>query len=139
MDVYVDGVAVDPIVWTQAGKWLIRIDGERWPLNTWTEPNRLFVEMRVGFDFPAGAARAVGELAWELLKACDGEECALPSRVSSLSRQGVSMNLIDSLDFLDEGWTGLPLCDRFIRSTNPNRLAQGSRVLSPDRRPWRRP
>jgi hypothetical protein len=139
IDVFVDGTALDQNVWAQAGKWLLRIDGERWPLNTWNEPNRLFVEMSVGFGFPPGAARAVGELAYELLKACSGEDCSLPSRVTNLTRQGVSMNLIDSLEFMDSGWAGLPLCDRLIQSTNPKRLAQGSRVLSPDRRPWRRP
>jgi len=139
IDVFIDGVAMDQADWTQAGKWLIRMDGEKWPLNTWTEPQRLFVEMAVGFEPPPIAAQAVGELAWELLKACDGADCALPARVQNLSRQGVSMNLIDSLEFLDSGKTGLPICDQFIYSVNPNKLDQGSRVLSPDRRGWVRP
>jgi len=135
--VFLDETEMDPADWAQAGKWLIRLTGGTWPPNTWTNPTALMIQMTVGFPPPVGAAQAVGELGYELIKACTGDECSLPRRVQTLTRQGVSMQMIDSLDFLDRGRIGLPICDQFIASVNPKGLAQASRVLSPDRPPWR--
>ena len=77
-------------------------------------------------------------MAYELLRAFRGDSCGLPDRVTSQVRQGVTMEMIEPSTFVKDGLTGLALCDRLIGSVNPGRLSTPSRVISPDRKGWRR-
>lgn len=74
-------------------------------------------------------------LAVELAAAAQGAKCRLPARVQSITREGVSMVLLDPLEFLDKGRTGIPEVDLVINALNPGRLAAPPRVLSPDLMP----
>lgn len=137
--VTVDGVALPGSAYrVENGRWLIRQDGETWPLTqdvaaaagevgTWS------VDYLRGTPVPASGNYAAGELAVEIAKACVGDaKCKLPSRAQSLSRQGVEITLLDPLEFIDDGRTGLPLVDQWIASVNPTRQTSRSRVYSPD-------
>ena len=79
------------------------------------------------------AKMAVLEFAGQFVKAveCPGE-CKLPERITSVSRQGVSFQVFDPQDFMNEGRTGLYTVDIFLKSVNPDRAQKRARVFSPD-------
>jgi hypothetical protein len=85
-----------------------------------------------GMPVPAVLLRAAGELACEWAKSCMGAECRLPQRVTSISRQGVTVSLADVTQLLENGLTGVPTVDNLIRAFNPYRLVSRMKVQSPD-------
>lgn len=117
---------------------LVRTDGECWPLcqnmnagvdddNTW------FVTYMRGRPVPEAGRSALSEFACELCLACLGDKCCkLPSRVTSIQRQGITMALLDPMTFIDYGRTGLYSVDLWLKAVNPNGRARGAAVLSPD-------
>jgi hypothetical protein len=111
-----------------APRILERTDGQPWPLYGDT----IAVTYSWGISPPRAGVDAAALLAVELAKNAKGMECALPARLQSVTRQGISFAALDDLDFLDKGLTGLLPVDLWIRSVNPNGLAQQSRVWSPD-------
>lgn len=131
----IDGVDLDPSGWFLSGRWLVKADGSCWPTTPPCDPARTIVDLTTGFPPPAVAARAVGELAEQLLIACGADgECVLPSRVVTVNRQGIGMNLLDPIDYTTNGKLGLPICDTFLMSFNPDRLRANAKVLTPDTR-----
>lgn len=117
---------------------LVRTDGGRWPgcqnLNAdLGETDTWAVTYKRGQAVPTGGQHAVGRLAVELaLAECDPEECSLPQRVQSITRQGVTVAMLDSFDDIDKGHTGIWGIDSWISSvTKP---PKSGRVLSPDYR-----
>lgn len=111
--------------------WLRRRGG-CWPTGSGCDDAPVTVAYRAGQALPPGAAMAVGEVACELLKGWAGEPCKLPSRAISVSRQGVTVQLADPQQYVDNGLLGLPVADAWVRACNPNRLMMPSRVYSPD-------
>lgn len=85
-----------------------------------------------GLPMPAVLQRAAGELACEWAKNCLGQACRLPQRVTSISRQGVSVTLADVDQLLENGLTGLMTVDSVIRAFNPYRLPSRMKIASPD-------
>lgn len=65
-------------------------------------------------NLPPGSDRAAFRLAEEYVKASLGQACALPERVTSVTRQGVSWTILDPLDFLDNGLTGIGPIDGWL-------------------------
>ena len=59
-------------------------------------------------------------------------DCDLPERVTSITREGVTMALIDPQEFIQEGRTGLYTVDLWLNAVNPNRLLKRATVWSPD-------
>jgi hypothetical protein len=96
------------------------------------------VTAAVGEDVPQGAALAMGELACEMIKAGQGQDCRLPPGVTTLVRQGVTIQYPDVGQLLKDGRTGLYLVDTFIAAENPSGLRQRARVYSVDRPTQRR-
>lgn len=144
VQVKLDGEVLDPSDYLVTDhRKLVRAGGECWPTcQDLTlpddEPGTLSVTYLQGIPVPPGGRAAAAELACELGKACAGASgCRLPRRVQSITREGVSMSFLDSMDFLADGLTGLYAVDLWIRAVNPHGLAQGARVYSPDRRPPR--
>lgn len=116
---------------------LIRTGGATWPdCNDLSRPDTAVGTWSVTFDVgravPEGAAWAVGELACEVIRAANGEDCRLPKNVTSIARQGVTISLPDVTSMFAKGLTGLPLADMWIMSVNPQRLATRSRVYHVD-------
>ncbi len=82
---------------------------------------------------PTMGKMAARTLAMELAKLWSGaDDCALPERVTSIARQGVTYTVLDSQDFIDDLRTGLYSIDLFLKSTNPDRARAKARVFTPD-------
>jgi hypothetical protein len=118
------------------GQWLVRTDGECWPecqdYNTDSGDRFFQVTYTKGIPVPSVLLHAAGELACEWAKACVGAPCRLPQRVTSISRQGVSVSLPDVAQLLERGLTGVPTVDQVIRSFNPYSLVSRMHIASPD-------
>lgn len=117
---------------------LIRTDGGAWPCcqnigAAIGEPDTFTVTGTVGAEPTALAKRAAVALVSELVKSCvPSETCALPARVTSLTREGVSMAILDPMEFLDQGRTGIYIVDLFLSTVNPGGLTRRSSAWSPD-------
>jgi hypothetical protein len=85
-----------------------------------------------GTGIPAGGRNAVLKLAEQLLISSMGGECKLPTRVTSISRQGLSWTLLDPQDFLKDGRTGIYEIDLLLRALNPAGALRRARVFNPD-------
>lgn len=72
------------------------------------------VHYRTKNNLPPGADRAVFRLAEEYVKSACGQACALPERVTSISRQGASWTILDPQDFLQDGLTGIGPIDQWL-------------------------
>jgi hypothetical protein len=83
-------------------------------------------------SLPPGGEDAAKRLADELLASADGEECSLPQRVTSISRQGVSWTLLDPQEFLRDRRTGIYEIDLLLAAINPAKALLRPRVFSPD-------
>lgn len=82
---------------------------------------------------PTMGKMAARTLALEFAKLWAGaDDCALPERLTSVSRQGVTYTVLDSQDFIDDMRTGIYSVDMFLKSTNPDRARAKARVFSPD-------
>ena len=83
-----------------------------------------------GEPIPAGAATMVGTLAKERYLQCIGDtRCRLPRNATSVSRQGVSVQMPSPQEIIESGATGLPDVDLWVRSLNPNGLHDVSEVI----------
>lgn len=60
------------------------------------------------------------------------DDCQLPQRITSVSRQGVSYTILDSQEFIDDLRTGLYVVDMFLKSVNPDKARAKARVFTPD-------
>jgi len=99
---------------------------------TWSTCN-VEVTYTYGTPVPYAGKAAARLLAIELVKMYEGDpECALPQRVTSVNRQGVSYTILDSQDFIEEGRTGIYAIDLFLKSANPDRAKARAKVFSPD-------
>lgn len=136
IEVQIDGDTLPPESYRVEGRFIIRQDGQAWPTyqdrtlplgveGTWA------ITYSKGIAVPAGGQIAAGVLALEIMRAlCEDEECRLPERVQTITRQGVTMAMLDGFEGLDEGRTGLWLVDSWVTSvTRPRR---GGTVASPD-------
>jgi hypothetical protein len=142
--VLVDGVALDPAAYrVDNHALLVRLDGTPWPrcqdmtLPT-TDAGTFSIAYQRGREVPVGGQVAAGLLACELAKAiCRDSSCALPQRVQTITRQGVTMAMIDSGQGIEQGQTGIWTIDSWVSSIT--RPIRPSTVLSPDipRPKWR--
>lgn len=147
IEVKVDGLVIDPAAYRldyDRGPVLVRTDGECWPecqdMNlSDDEPDTFSVQYQPGVPLPLIGQIAAGELACQFAKACAGDgDCTLPRQLQSLSRNGVQVEIVDPNLLMENGLTGYPNVDLFVKTVNPRRLARGPRVLSPDIHPPRR-
>ena len=119
-------------------QWLVRTNTTQcWPLCADQnlapgDQNAFEVRYLRGLPVPTALANAYAALACEYAKACLGLPCRLPSRVSSISRQGVTISMVDIADLLRNGLTGLWEVDQVIAALNPNGLHGRTRFYSPE-------
>lgn len=134
-EVLVDGAAVT--AWTLADdRWLLRDDGQGWPscqdiTEPATETGTVQVTYRSGVAPPLAGEAAAGALACELAKARADQACQIPAKVTSIVRQGVSMEILDPTALLEDGRTGIVAVDLFLQAVNPERHVEPARVLIP--------
>lgn len=82
------------------------------------------------------ARQAVVDYAQQLWLGFQGsDECALPERVTSVTREGIGIELLTPQDYLDRGRTGLPNVDEWLAQANPKRAFRPSGVYTPDSPP----
>jgi hypothetical protein len=98
-----------------------------------TQPGTFSVTYTYGADPPTPGILAAKVLAGELALAMAQLDNALPQRVTSVNRQGVTVAVVDAMDFLKTGNTGLYEVDLFIKAYNPHGARRYPRVWSPDR------
>jgi hypothetical protein len=98
----------------------------------WT-PCNVEITYTYGAPPPVAGKMAARILALEFAKLWAGDDdCMLPQRVTSISRQGVSYTLLDSQDFIEDVRTGLYAVDLFLKSVNPDKARARARVFTPD-------
>lgn len=146
-EVKVDGEALGTSAYrVDDWQWLVRLDGDTWPCCQRldlpsTEEGTFEVTYTFGRRPPTAGIRAAAVLACELLLACDpsmSENCRLPRRVTSITRQGVQVAMsVDPMDYLDKGRFGIFEIDAFIAMAN-GAGGRPARVWSPDVRPTTR-
>lgn len=144
-EIRIDGLVVNPSTyWVHNARRLVRKQPDCWPEcqhmdRPITDEGTFSITYVRGEPVPPGGRRAVSYYAVELWKACgNAKGCRLPQRVREITREGISMTLLDPMEFLDEGLVGLPEVDTWLRSVNPTGRRSQSRVYSPDSARYRR-
>lgn len=141
-DITIDGVTLDPSAYrVDNHRLVVRTDGGRWPTcqdmsAADGDPDTWSITYTRGTRVPKGGQVAAAVLAAELAKAaCGDKTCGLPRRVQTVTRQSVTVAVLDAFDDIDKGHTGIWLIDSWIASVvqRPRRM----RVYSPDRLPPR--
>lgn len=135
--VVIDGEVLDPSAYkVQEQRLLVRTDGGVWPLGqdllaADDAPGAFAVTYDHGLPVPTGGRVAAGVLAMEFAKAlCNDNTCQLPKRVQTVTRQGVTVAMLDGFEDLNAGRVGIWLVDSWVASVTQPRKA--SRVYSPD-------
>jgi len=119
-------------------QFLVRIDSsECWPdcsdqSLAPNDPNAFEVVYLRGTAVPGILQTAAGTLAGEYVKACQGQPCRLPGRVSNVARSGISVSMVDVDTLLASGLTGILEVDQVIVALNPYRLKGRTRFYSPE-------
>lgn len=120
--------------------------GEAIPSTQYSIVNRAFIQFDTsvpdGFEIsytygqkpPVAGRMAALALARQFFYLWSGREdqCSLPDRVTSVTRQSVSWVLLDNQDFLDDLKTGIYAVDLFLKSVNPDKARVKSKVFSVD-------
>lgn len=114
---------------------LVRTDGLCWPVcQNWRadagEDGAFAVTYGIGLPLPASLVVAAGLLACEYVKFFTAGECALPARMTRLSREGIDIE-VDAPNAA-EGITGIRQVDAIITTLNPSRRQRPPTLLSPD-------
>lgn len=135
-EVKVDGAVLDPSAYRlDPGGRLVRLDGEAWPLcqnlaAPDTEEGTWAVTYTPGAAVDGLGAYAAGVLAGEFVRACAGGECALPTNVQQIARNGVTMTL--GMGVFPDGKTGIREVDLYVERWNPYGHKTPPMVYSPD-------
>lgn len=96
-------------------------------------PADIEISYTYGAQPPVLGKMAARRVAIEFVKLWEGDtDCALPQRVTSVTRQGVTYTVLDSQDFLAEMRMGIYEIDLFLKAVNPNKAQKRSKVFSPD-------
>ncbi|WP_414167179.1 hypothetical protein ACMATS_06100 [Streptoverticillium reticulum] len=138
LEVHVDGELLDPceyMITAPPDNWLIRLGG-CWPqCQEMTLPDdrpctfsvRYLRGRDPGEDYDA--VRAVSALACELYKSMCGRKCAIPGRIRTIAREGVTYDMVDSWP---RAGTGLDTVDDWLALVNPHQLRAPAAVYTPD-------
>lgn len=146
-EVKIDGVVIDPSEYRlDERRWLIRMADAEENMQFWpncqrmdmddTEAGTFSVTYTYGQDPPVSGILAAAQLACELYKGCTpgSGECMLPSGVTRIVRQGVTIDraLFLTWAFVDGRWkTGLPLVDAFLGASNRAGIMRRPTFYSP--------
>jgi hypothetical protein len=146
--VHEEGIDQDPDEYhIDEYRYLVRNDGEPFPVcsNQWAEtggvhdieenPYVFEVTVEHGMEVPRLITRATRAMACQLYQLANPSagQCQLPERVTSIARQGVSMEVASVADNLREkGGTGIYEVDLAIEVFNPSRIQSPAFVWTPD-------
>lgn len=126
------GQVMDPSEYSlRNNAYVVRNQGLPWILDPM---NELIVTYTHGVMPPASGKRAAIRLANEMILFDMGSSlCALPERISSVQRQGVSYTVMDPQEFISNGKVGIYEVDLFLAAVNPHKAKKRPRVFSVDR------
>lgn len=128
-EVSIDGEVLDSDAYViDDGYILRRVDGDCWPLCSET----FLVTYVIGTPVPDLANIALGDLACAYAAACVSGDCALPARMTSLTRQGISVDFTSPDQFPAMGLTNIATVDRIVAQLNPHGQMAPPLVTSPD-------
>lgn len=135
--VSIDGVLVSPAAYRLDGSRLVRQDGNSWPFaqdltQPLGQPNTWSITYVRGEPVPAVVNGAAGLYACQVAKARTGGACVLPNRITSITRQGVSVQTVSVDELLEKGLTGVSDVDTLILAVNPFHARSRPRVVSQD-------
>lgn len=100
-----------------------------------TEEGTFEIGYAWGVEPPLPGVDAAGSLGYQLYLAVKApKECRLPRRITNITRQGVTMTMLDSLKSVQDGWTGIEEVDLWIASERFARRNRGAAVYDPERR-----
>lgn len=151
--VKIDGEIVPPSEYRlDQNRNLIRKDGEFWPAcqdlsRDDDQPGTFSISYWHGRTPPALAQSAASALACNMYRLCatDGEgDCALPTGVTRLTRQGVTMDKSATIAWFmttqdGRGWrTGIQIVDQFLNTYAPYGTRRPPMSYSPDGRKFAR-
>jgi len=126
--VTIDGDAFADFELTGDG-WLRRTDGQGWPVCG----DQTSITYQFGAPPPPGGVQATVALAAEIVKDIfDRPGCQLPRRTTSVTREGITMTVLDPADFLDKGKTGIIPVDMWLAAVNPKARSQRAMIWTPD-------
>lgn len=149
VQVKIDGDVVDPDTYRLDGyRYLVRVRDPaepethlRWPSCQMldlpdTEDGTFSVTYTYGQNPPLLGQLAAKQLACEIAKQCSGGDCALPTGVATITRQGVRFDrAFFRIDKTTGAWrTGLAVVDAFLNTYNPNGLTRRPMISSPTSR-----
>ena len=97
-----------------------------------TEPGTFSVTYTYGQDPGSGGRLACKKMAELLALPSFGVQSHLPTRVTSIQRQGVSAAVADVEDLLSKGLLGIYEVDSWLETVNPTHASRQSVVWSPD-------
>lgn len=141
VSVEIDCECVDPAEYcVDGGRWLALLaDPVTGAPRRWPSCGRLdevdpdfVVTYTAGKPVPVSVMMAARALACEMSKACLGQECALPSRVRSVSRNGVSLEFASAGELVAADLTGIPEVDLVLQAFNPGHIRRRATVRSRD-------
>lgn len=111
---------------------LVRLDGA-WPAGQDVYAPVWTVRYLRGQAAPDDANLAAGRYALELAKAMHLDPATpTPTRTRDAARQKIDRASEDAEERANEGLTGVPVVDKWLRAVNPHRLAATPFVWSPD-------
>lgn len=127
-----NGSTMDPSEYTlRNNAYVVRSYGIPWIFDP---VNAIEITYTHGDVVPIAGKRAAIRLANELIWAeTDPNQSSLPTRISTISRQGETFTVMDPLNFLNDGKTGIYEIDLFLMATNPDKARKKSKVFSPDK------
>lgn len=136
-EVRVDGEVLDASAWALWGdNILARTDGGTFPCcqpinrDPATDQGTMEISLTIGVAPDEIAQLSVQEIACEIVNAFDDpENCRLPNKVQSLTRQQLSVNFTDPTSALLDGFAGLPLTDLWLASLDADQRRRGGRVV----------
>jgi hypothetical protein len=122
------GRELDPSEYSlRNNSYIVQKNSLPWALN---DVQELEVTYTFGTPVPAAGKRAASRLANELILSEMGSaNCALPERISSVARQGVSYTILDPQEFINNGKVGIYEIDLFLAAVNPSKAKKRSKVF----------
>lgn len=129
----INGRILDPSEYSlRNNAYIVRKTPNLWILGPSDE---LSVTYTHGARPPRAGKAAATRLANEIILWYNADPaCALPERITSISRQGVSYTIVTPQDFLEMGKTGINAVDTFIAAVNPDRQRKKPAIFRPGTR-----
>lgn len=133
--VTIEGATIDPGLWRQEGDYLVRDDGDTWPMtqnmiSALNQVDTWAVSYTRGHPVPVGGQFAAGALACEIAKLLLGDDkCKIPRNATTVTRAGVTVQR-NALTAMQS--TGVPGVDYWVSLVNPRGLVNEPTIWSPD-------